>query len=133
MTPSPAKVDAEFAAYADKLGADSKREAQRHLQKIGEGLDISYRQVASRGAGDGLIEAVGEDRRRRAGRRFVVGRCAWPGGTRVDHRLAAALVEYRRDKAPGATGRLEAASSSGSRARTRALRNRCASWNGSRH
>ena len=60
MTPSPAKVDAEFAAYADKLGADSKREAQRHLQKIGEGLDISYRQVASRGAGDGLIEAVEE-------------------------------------------------------------------------
>lgn len=58
MTPSPAKVDAEFAAYADKLGADSKLEAQHHLRKIGGGLDISYRQVASRGAGDGLIEAA---------------------------------------------------------------------------
>ena len=59
-TPSPAKVDAEFAAYADKLGSDSKTDAQRLLHKVADGLDVSYRQVSSRTAGDGLIEVVEE-------------------------------------------------------------------------
>ena len=42
MTPSPARVDAEYAAYADQLGADSQREAQRCLDQIAEGLEVSY-------------------------------------------------------------------------------------------
>ena len=35
MTPSPARIDAEYAAWAAQLGADSKREAQRCLDQIG--------------------------------------------------------------------------------------------------
>jgi nucleotide-binding universal stress UspA family protein len=57
--PSPARVDAEFAAYADKLGTESRQEAQDYLKERG-GLDITYQQVASRGVGDGLIEAAEE-------------------------------------------------------------------------
>ena len=30
-TPSPARIDAEYATWADKLGADSQQEAQRCL------------------------------------------------------------------------------------------------------
>ncbi|GJF16830.1 universal stress protein [Mycolicibacterium cyprinidarum] len=58
MTPSPARVDAEFAAYADQLGADSEREAREYLDTIAAGISISFLQVASRTAGDGLLEAV---------------------------------------------------------------------------
>ena len=29
MTPSPARIDAEYAQWADQLGADSQREAQQ--------------------------------------------------------------------------------------------------------
>ncbi len=57
-TPSPARVDAEFASYADKLGADSKAEAQAYLADLTVGLEVDYRQVGSRTAGDGLIEAA---------------------------------------------------------------------------
>jgi len=57
-TPSPARVDAEFASYADKLGADSQHEAREYLTEVAADLDIGYRQVASRTAGDGLLRAV---------------------------------------------------------------------------
>jgi nucleotide-binding universal stress UspA family protein len=58
MTPSPARIDAEYAAWADQLGADSQREAQRCLNQIAEGLDVSYQKVANRTAGEGLLEAA---------------------------------------------------------------------------
>ena len=58
MTPSPARIDAEFAAYANQLGSDSEREAREYLATIAAGIDVSFVQVASRTAGDGLLEAV---------------------------------------------------------------------------
>ena len=60
MTPSPARIDAEYAAWADKLGADSQSEAQRCVDQIGEGVEVSFKTVASRTAGEGLLEAAEE-------------------------------------------------------------------------
>ena len=60
MTPSPARIDAEYASWADQLGADSQREAQQFLVQISEGLDVSYHKVANRTAGEGLLEAAEE-------------------------------------------------------------------------
>ncbi len=60
MTPSPARIDAEYASWADKLGADSQSEAQRCLDQITKGLDVSFKTVASRTAGEGLLEAAEE-------------------------------------------------------------------------
>jgi nucleotide-binding universal stress UspA family protein len=60
MTPSPARIDAEYAAWADQLGADSHREAKGFLDRIAEGLDVSYRKVANRTGGEGLVEAAEE-------------------------------------------------------------------------
>jgi nucleotide-binding universal stress UspA family protein len=59
-TPSPARIDAEYAAWADQLGADSQREAQRCLEQIAQGLEVSYRKVANRTAGEGLLDAAAE-------------------------------------------------------------------------
>jgi nucleotide-binding universal stress UspA family protein len=56
-TPSPARIDAEYAAWADQLGADSQREAKRCLDQIAIGLDVSFHKVASRTAGEGLLDA----------------------------------------------------------------------------
>ena len=58
MTPSPARIDAEFAAYATQLGTDSEREARSYLDSIAPEIDVSYLPVPSRTAGDGLMEAV---------------------------------------------------------------------------
>ncbi len=58
MTPSPARVDAEFAAYANQLGSDSEREARDYLDAVAAGIEVSFLQVASRTAGDGLLDAV---------------------------------------------------------------------------
>ena len=60
MTPSPARIDAEYASWADQLGAESQREAQRCLDQIADGLDVSYHKVANRTAGEGLLEAAEE-------------------------------------------------------------------------
>ncbi|MGH3677210.1 MAG: universal stress protein, partial [Mycobacterium sp.] len=59
-TPSPARIDAEYAAWADQLAADSQREAQRCLDQIGQGVEISFKKVANRTAGEGLLEAAEE-------------------------------------------------------------------------
>lgn len=58
MTPSPARVDAEFAAYAAQLGSDSEREAREYLDTVAAGIEVSFVQIASRTAGDGLLDAV---------------------------------------------------------------------------
>lgn len=60
MTPSAARVDAEFAEYAHKLGTDSAAEAKAYVDTIGADLDVIYRQVASQSAGDGLLDAIEE-------------------------------------------------------------------------
>jgi nucleotide-binding universal stress UspA family protein len=59
-TPSPARIDAEYAAWADQLAADSQREAQRCLDQFGQGVDISFKKVANRTAGEGLLAAAEE-------------------------------------------------------------------------
>jgi len=59
-TPSPARIDAEYAQWAEKLAADSEREARRYLPPIAEGLDISFHTVAHRSVSGGLMEAVDE-------------------------------------------------------------------------
>ncbi len=58
--PSPARVDAEYAAWADQLAADSAREAQRDLAPMAESLEISYHSHAHRSVSGGLTEVVGE-------------------------------------------------------------------------
>lgn len=58
--PSPARVDAEYAAWADQLAADSAREAQRELESIGQGLEITYHSHAHRSVSGGLTEVVSE-------------------------------------------------------------------------
>lgn len=59
-TPSPARVDAEYAAWADELAADSAREAQRELALIDASLEVSYHSHAHRSVSGGLTEVVTE-------------------------------------------------------------------------
>jgi nucleotide-binding universal stress UspA family protein len=59
-TPSPARIDAEYAAWADQLAADSQREAERCLDQIGQGVKTSFKKVANRTAGEGLLAAAEE-------------------------------------------------------------------------
>ncbi|AQT78775.1 universal stress protein [Mycolicibacterium litorale] len=59
-TPSPARIDAEYAAWADQLAADSAKEAQRYLAALGDGVTVSYHSHAHRSASGGLIEVVSE-------------------------------------------------------------------------
>jgi nucleotide-binding universal stress UspA family protein len=58
--PSPARVDAEYAAWADQLAADSAREAQRELESFGESLEVRYHSHAHRSASGGLTDVVAE-------------------------------------------------------------------------
>jgi nucleotide-binding universal stress UspA family protein len=60
LTPSPARIDAEYADWADKLAADSGQEAARLLPPMAEGLKINYHKVAHRSVSGGLLEAVTE-------------------------------------------------------------------------
>ena len=60
MTPSPARIDAEYAQYAEQLAADSAKEAQRVLGPLCDGLKVSYHKVAHRSVSGGLLEAVSE-------------------------------------------------------------------------
>ncbi len=57
-TPSPARIDAEYATWAEQLGADSQREAQGSLAEIAKGVDVSFHKFASRTAGEGLLDAA---------------------------------------------------------------------------
>lgn len=58
--PSPARVDAEYAAWADQLAADSAREAQRELASIGQSVEVKYHSHAHRSVPGGLITVVTE-------------------------------------------------------------------------
>ncbi len=58
--PSPARVDAEYAAWADQLAADSAREAQRELAALGEPVEVAFHSHAHRSASGGLTEVVNE-------------------------------------------------------------------------
>lgn len=58
--PSTARVDAEYAAWADQLAADSATEAQRELATIATDVPVSYHSHAHRSVGGGLTEVVAE-------------------------------------------------------------------------
>jgi nucleotide-binding universal stress UspA family protein len=60
MTPSPARIDAEYAQYAEQLAADSAKEAQQLIGSLSDGLNVSYHKVAHRSVSGGLLEAVNE-------------------------------------------------------------------------
>ncbi|BBX72981.1 universal stress protein [Mycobacterium shinjukuense] len=59
-TPSMARVDAEYQQWADRLAADSADEAQRYLQTLADGVEVSYHHSAHRSVSGGLIELVSE-------------------------------------------------------------------------
>ena len=58
--PSTARVDAEYASWADQLAADSAKEAQRDLASIGSSVEVSFHSHAHRSVSGGLIEVVSE-------------------------------------------------------------------------
>jgi len=60
LTPSRARVDAEYEDWADRLAADSAREAARFLHTLAEGIEVTYVHRAHRSVAGGLIEAVEE-------------------------------------------------------------------------
>jgi nucleotide-binding universal stress UspA family protein len=60
MTPSPARIDAEYAQYAEQLAANSAKEAQQCIGSLSDGLKVSYHKVAHRSVSGGLLEAIEE-------------------------------------------------------------------------
>ncbi|WP_099037216.1 universal stress protein [Mycobacterium neglectum] len=60
MTPSIARIDAEYAQYAEQLAADSAKDARECLNAIGSGVEVEFHKVAHRSASGGLLEAVDE-------------------------------------------------------------------------
>jgi nucleotide-binding universal stress UspA family protein len=60
MTPSLARVDAEYAQYAEHLAATSAAQAQHVIGALADGLDVKYHKVAHRSVSGGLLEAVSE-------------------------------------------------------------------------
>ena len=58
--PSPARVDAEYAAWADQLADDSAQEAKRVLAAIGASVEVAFHSHAHRSVSGGLVEVVDE-------------------------------------------------------------------------
>jgi nucleotide-binding universal stress UspA family protein len=59
-TVSPARIDAEYAQYADKLAADSAGQAKECVAKLDPALEVSFHKYAHRSAPGGLLDAVEE-------------------------------------------------------------------------
>jgi nucleotide-binding universal stress UspA family protein len=60
MTPSIARIDAEYAQYADQLADDSAKQAQQCIDSLASGLDVKFHKVAHRSVSGGLLEAAEE-------------------------------------------------------------------------
>jgi nucleotide-binding universal stress UspA family protein len=60
LTPSLARVDAEYEQWADHLADDSAKEAERFLRDLSDGIEVTYVQRAHRSVSGGLIEVVEE-------------------------------------------------------------------------
>jgi nucleotide-binding universal stress UspA family protein len=58
LTPSLARVDAEYEQWADNLAADSANEAARFLHGVADGIEITYVHRAHRSVSGGLIEII---------------------------------------------------------------------------
>ena len=59
-TPSPARIDAEYAQYADRLAADSAMQARQCIESLDPGLEVIFHKYAHRSAAGGLLQAVEE-------------------------------------------------------------------------
>lgn len=59
-TPSPARIDAEYAQYADRLAADSATQARQCISALDDALEVSFHKYAHRSAPGGLLEAVSD-------------------------------------------------------------------------
>ena len=59
-TPSPARVDAEYAHYADRLASDSAAQARECVGSVAADLEVSFHKYAHRSAPGGLLQAVEE-------------------------------------------------------------------------
>lgn len=59
-TPSPARIDAEFAQYAESLAADSARQARECLASLDGALEVTFHRFAHRSTAGGLLDAVAE-------------------------------------------------------------------------
>jgi nucleotide-binding universal stress UspA family protein len=60
MTPSIARIDAEYAQYAEQLAADSAKQAQQCIDSLATGLNVKFHKVAHRSVSGGLLEAAEE-------------------------------------------------------------------------
>ena len=60
LTPSLARVDAEYEQWADQLAQNSAKEAERILFPLAEGIKIDYLHRAHRSVSGGLIDVVQE-------------------------------------------------------------------------
>jgi nucleotide-binding universal stress UspA family protein len=58
MTPSIARIDAEYAQYAEQLAANSAKQAQECIAWISDGLEVKFHKVAYRSVSGGLLAAV---------------------------------------------------------------------------
>ncbi|MGV0741155.1 universal stress protein [Mycolicibacterium sp. XJ870] len=58
MTPSPARIDAEYAQYAAQLAASSADQARECITALDDELEVSFHKFAHRSVSDGLLEAV---------------------------------------------------------------------------
>jgi nucleotide-binding universal stress UspA family protein len=58
LTPSPARIDAEYEEWADHLAADSAKEAAGYLDKLANGIEITYFHRAHPSVSGGLIEVI---------------------------------------------------------------------------
>lgn len=60
LTPSIARIDAEYAEYADQLAVESAAQAKQCITSLTDDLDVRYHKVAHRSASGGLMQAVEE-------------------------------------------------------------------------
>jgi nucleotide-binding universal stress UspA family protein len=60
LTPSIARIDAEYAQYAEQLAADSAKEAKECIDSIAAGVEVSFHKVVHRSVSGGLLEAIDE-------------------------------------------------------------------------
>lgn len=58
LTPSLARVDSEYAHWADQLAADSADEAHRYLGALADGIEVEYLKHVHRSVSGGLTEVV---------------------------------------------------------------------------
>jgi nucleotide-binding universal stress UspA family protein len=60
LTPSFARVDADYEHWADHLAVDSAKEARRYLHPVADGIEVDYHHRAHRSVSAGLLEVLEE-------------------------------------------------------------------------